>query len=89
MTEAKAIVNSRPLTVIAQSDPECAEPLTPNHLLTMKTNAVLSQPGIFQKADVKCRKRWKRVQYLANEFWNRWKQEYVQSLQVRNEWVRP
>ena len=79
MTEAEAVINSRPLTV-TQSNPECLEPLTPNHLLTMKTKIVLPPPGIFQKADMYCRKRWKRVQYLANEFWNRWKREYVQSL---------
>jgi len=29
-----------------------------------------------------------RVQYLANEFWSRWKREYVQSLQVRSKWVK-
>ena len=89
MTEAEAIINSRPLTVNDQNNSECLEPLTPNHLLTMKTKVVLPPPGIFQKVDMYCRKRWRRVQYLANEFWNRWKREYVQSLQVRSKWVNP
>lgn len=37
--EAMAIVNSRPLTVDSLSDPDSPEPLTPNHLLTMKSAA--------------------------------------------------
>ena len=35
------------------------------------------------------RKRWRRVQFLANEFWSRWKREYLQSLQVRSKWNNP
>ena len=46
MTEAEAIVNCCPLTV------EGVEPLTPNHLLTVKTSIVLLPPGSFQVADL-------------------------------------
>ena len=51
MTEVEAIVNSRPLTLLNINDPE-SQPLTPNHLLTMKSKVVLPPPGIFQKNDV-------------------------------------
>ncbi|XP_042857471.1 uncharacterized protein LOC122243811 [Penaeus japonicus] len=88
MVEAETIVNGRPLTVDNISSPQSLEPLTPNHLLTMKTKVVLPPPGAFQSDDQYSRKRWRRVQYLANEFWNRWKREYVQSLQSRNKWTR-
>ena len=71
MCEAEAIVNSRPLTVNQLADPDSPSPLTPNHLLTMKTKVVLAPPGAFQPADVYCRKRWRRVTHLANEFWTR------------------
>ncbi|XP_042887995.1 uncharacterized protein LOC122263572 [Penaeus japonicus] len=87
MVEAETIVNGRPLTVDNISS-QSLEPLTPNHLLTMKTKVVLPPPGAFQSDDQYSRKRWRRVQYLANEFWNRWKREYVQSLQSRNKWTR-
>ncbi|XP_047483301.1 uncharacterized protein LOC125035146 [Penaeus chinensis] len=86
MVEAETIVNSRPLTVDNISSPYSLEPLTPNHLLTMKTKVVLPPPGTFQSSDQYSRKRWRRVQYLANEFWNRWRKEYAQSLQCRNKW---
>ncbi|XP_028412562.1 uncharacterized protein LOC114535455 [Dendronephthya gigantea] len=71
MCEAEAIVNSRPLTVEYINDPKSPTPLTPNHLLTMKTKVLLLPPGVFQSADMYCKQRWRRVQHLANEFWIR------------------
>jgi hypothetical protein len=85
--EAASIVNSRPLTVTDVNDPLSVTPLTPNHLLTMKTSIILPPPGNFQKNDVYCRRRWRRTQYLLNEFWSRWRNEYFQNLQVRNKWT--
>ena len=49
--EAEAIVNSRPLTVESINDPDSLRPLSPNHLLTMKSKIVLPPPGIFGSAD--------------------------------------
>ncbi|XP_068704813.1 uncharacterized protein [Montipora foliosa] len=88
MAEVECIINSRPLTT-PSSDPGDLDPLTPNHILTMKSKVVLPPPGNFQKEDVYLRKRWKRVQYLANVFWSRWRREYVQCLQQRSKWNRP
>ena len=48
MTEAEAVVNSRPLTVESLSSLDGVEPLTPNHLLMGKSNVVLPPPGVFQ-----------------------------------------
>lgn len=84
--EAMAIVNSRPLTISNLHDPFAPEPITPNHLLTMKSKVVLPPPGEFQTPDLYCRRRWRRIQYLANEFWTRWRKEYVQILQTRTKW---
>ena len=44
MTEAESIVNCCPLTVENLSDPLAPEPLTPNHLLTLKTQVELPSP---------------------------------------------
>ena len=38
MTEAGAVVNSRPLTVENLTSPDALEPITPNHLLTGQEN---------------------------------------------------
>ena len=56
MTEVECIVNSRPLTTNDLSDPDAPEPLTPNHLLTLKPKIVLPPPGEFQRADLYSRK---------------------------------
>ena len=85
LCEAECVINSRPLAVENLGDAH-TEVLTPNNLLTMKSKIVLPPPGVFQKEDVYCRKRWKAVQYLANQFWSRWKNEYLVTLQQRNKW---
>ena len=66
--EAMSIVNSRPLTTNTINDPKSVEPLTPNHLLTMKSIVPLPPPGKFVREDLYARKRWRRVQYLSEQF---------------------
>lgn len=88
LCDVEAIINSRPLT-FASSDPEYLNPLSPSNLLTMKTSVILPPPGVFQRTDVYMRKRWRRVQYLANLFWTRWKREYLLTLQQRSKWNSP
>ena len=84
MTEVEYILNSRPLTPITL-DPEGDEPLTPNHLLLLG-RCVGLPPGVFGEADNYCRRRWRQVQYLADQFWKRWTLEYLQTLQTRQKW---
>ncbi|XP_060723378.1 uncharacterized protein LOC132844190 [Tachysurus vachellii] len=84
--EVMAIVNSRPITAHLLNDPTGPQPLTPNLLLTMKSSIILPPPGDFVKEDLYLRRRWRRVQYLANEFWQRWRKEYLLSLQQRQKW---
>ena len=75
LIETEAIVNSRPLTTETLGDVTSVQPISPTNLLTMKSKVVLPPPGNFVKNDMYCRKRWRRVQHIANEFWNRWRKE--------------
>jgi hypothetical protein len=86
--ESEAIVNSRPITVI---DTESAdlEPLSPSQLLTLKSQVVKPLPGAFVREDIYCRRRWRRVQSLANQFWARWRSEFLTTLQSRKKWNKP
>ena len=86
--EVMAIINGRPLTVQNLSDPNSLDPLTPNHILTMKSNIIIPPPGNFTKEDVYLRKRWRRLQFITNEFWSRWRKEYLVSLQPRQKWLK-
>ncbi|XP_057678097.1 uncharacterized protein LOC130907254 [Corythoichthys intestinalis] len=84
--EAMSIVNNRPLTTNTINDPKSAEPLTPNHLLTMKESMPLPPPGNFIREDLYARKRWRKIQYLSEQFWHRWRKEYLTSISLRQQW---
>ncbi|XP_052431710.1 uncharacterized protein LOC127972320 [Carassius gibelio] len=86
MCEVESIVNNRPITSTSE-DPNDLEPLTPNHLLLLKTQPSLP-PGVFNKEDQYARKRWRQIQYLADLFWSRWTHEYLPILQERSKWSK-
>ena len=83
LVEVECTINSCTLT-FPSSDPDDLSPLTPNGILTMKAKVVMPPPGCFQRDDMYLRKRWRRVQYLANLFWSRWRKEYIHNLQERS-----
>nr|XP_039256379.1 uncharacterized protein LOC120333093 [Styela clava] len=83
--EVESQLNSRPITPIS-FDPKDDEPLTPNHLLLLNPTSNLS-PGLFDKKDCYTRKRWRQIQYLADQFWIRWTKEYLPTLQTRQKWT--
>ena len=87
MCEIESIMNSRSITPVS-NDPNDMEPLTPNHLLLLKSEVSLP-PGLFKKEDSFSRCRWKQIQYLADIFWRRWSREYLPLLQLRQKWVCP
>lgn len=84
LCEVEAIINSRPITKVS-NDPNDLEALTPNHLLLLKVKPPMS-PGVFDKADLYSRRRWRQVQYMADIFWKRWIKEYLPDLQERQKW---
>ena len=84
--EIESIMNGRPLTYVSTS-PGMVEPLTPGHLLFLRGSAG-PIPGEFSESDLLSRRRWRQVQYLAQQFWYRWKREYLLSLQARQKWMR-
>ena len=86
LVEIEAIINSRPLTTDTLSDGNSELPLSPINLLTMKNRVVLPPPGNYSSSDLFSRRRWRRVQHIANEFWIRWRKEYLQTLQQRTKW---
>ena len=88
LIEAEAIVNSRPLTYVDTRSPDSPIPLSPSQLLTLKTKAIMPPPGNFVREYLYGHRRWRRVQYLANEFWTRWRLEFLPTLQERKKWVR-
>lgn len=84
MAAVCTIVNSRPLVPVS-SDPENPSVLSPSLLLTQNPSSFTGLSvliGFGTKDAVKS--QWKLVHYLADEFWNRWRSEYLHNLQSRS-----
>ena len=86
MVETERILNSRPFTVEKISDPASELPLSLANILNMKSKVVMPPPGEFSKPDLYCRKRWRCIQHGINEFWLRWRKEFLQLLEERKKW---
>ena len=70
------------------SDSQDQKPLTPNHLLLLRSESPMP-PGLFRREDQLSRRRWRQVQCLADIFCKRWSKEYLPLLQGRKQWLRP
>ena len=84
LAEVVGIVNSRPLVPVS-TDPECPFNLSPNTILTQKPPLLFEDSGSLNSRD-SLSFQWKRVQHLSNQFWDRWKKEYLPLLQPRKKW---
>ena len=87
-TEVELIMNSRPLTVETLNDANSPTPASPSNLLTLKSSVIMPPPGEFSPPDLYSKKRWQHVHHIAEEFWNRWRKEFLQSLQPRQIWKK-
>lgn len=65
MAKVSAIIPARALTSVSSDAPL---PLTPAMILMQKICTPLPPPGSFEHADLH-RQQWRRVQHLANVFW--------------------
>ncbi|XP_077137143.1 uncharacterized protein LOC143796157 [Ranitomeya variabilis] len=84
LAEVSAIINARPLTSLS-SDSEDPTILTPAMLLTQKASVLSAPPGEFSNKDL-YRRQWRQVQSLSNTFWDRWRKQYLSTLQPRKKW---
>ncbi|KAI3374356.1 hypothetical protein L3Q82_005959 [Scortum barcoo] len=42
-----------------------------------------------KREDMYGKKRWRHVQYLAEQFWSRWRKEYLANIALRQRWHKP
>ncbi|XP_036346966.1 uncharacterized protein LOC118756302, partial [Rhagoletis pomonella] len=81
--QAEAVVNSRPLTPIS-SDPNDLRPLTPGHFLIGRSLLTVPEPSV--PVNLTSTGRSKIIQYVQQQFWHRWQQDYLKELQRRSKW---
>jgi hypothetical protein len=84
MCEVESIINGRPITKVS-SEVNDLNPLTPNHLLLLRSGPD-PPPGVFLQ-DHMYRQRWRYTQHLVEQFWRRWIREYLPELQKRQKWT--
>ena len=89
LQEAASIINNTPLYEIS-NDPNDELPLTPAKLMTLKD--VPNPPPLdsFSERDLLAygSRRWRRVQAISDDFWRRWKTEYMEQLHKRQKWIK-
>ena len=84
--EVCAIVNSRPIVPVS-TDPDNPFVLSPSILLTQKVQSV-EIPLVHIGIKEAYKAQWKSVQHLSEEFWKKWKREFVHILQSKRKWTR-
>ena len=87
LQEAASVVNNTPLWEVSSS-PDDPCPISPAMLLTLHENPNPAPWDNFTENDIHAYgpRRWRRIQYLADQFWSRWKTEYFSNLQHRRKW---
>lgn len=85
LTQVEAVLNSRPLTVLS-SDP--AEPiaLTPAHFLTLGPVNSFHSNSHTTPVSVDLIRNKQFIDQIVQRYWNRWKREYLNTMQVRARW---
>lgn len=85
LVQIEAILNSRPLTPLS-SDPNDIGALTPGHFLIGAPLTAMVEPCIVdQKLDRLS--RWRKLNWLQQQFWTRWSNEYLHTLQNKSKWT--
>ncbi|XP_073976442.1 uncharacterized protein [Rhodnius prolixus] len=87
VTEVEAILNSRPLCALS-SDSADPEPLTPGHFLIFRPLTAPPERRLTHLA-LNRLSRWTLTQRIQQDFWTRWSQEYLHTLQQREKWLLP
>ena len=84
LTRVEGILNSRPLCPLS-NDPDEFEVLTPGHFLVGRQ--LVSAPEYdLTHEPVHHLTRWQLIKHMTQQFWRRWKQDYLHTLQQRQKW---
>lgn len=81
LIQIEAILNSRPLTPLS-SYPNDLSPLTPAHFLVGDSLLSNAEPNLMELKQSHL-SRWQHIQRLRQDFWSRWRNEYLHTMQER------
>lgn len=84
LCQIESMLNSRPICELS-SDPNDVSALTPSHIINLAAMESVPDEDLTETRSSYL-SRWQSVQKVAQEFWRKWKSEYLHQLQVRNKW---
>lgn len=84
LVQVEALLNSRPLTPLS-ADPNDLSALTPGHFLSTEPLTIVPDEDL-SDTKVSVVQRWKMLQKMQQDFWKKWSQEYMHTLQQRMKW---
>ncbi|XP_035225552.1 uncharacterized protein LOC118198073 [Stegodyphus dumicola] len=84
LAQIEAILNSRPLCSVNNTDIDCINIPTPSHFLT--GDVILSPPELPLTSPANIRNRWDLLQKMCKDFCKSWTKAYLSSLQNRKKW---
>lgn len=87
LVQVESVLNSRPLCPVS-SDPNDLSVLTPGHFLTLEPLTSIPDPD-YCNLKLNRLTRWQLLQRLHQDFWSRWRSEYLHTLHQRGKWTQP
>lgn len=87
LAQVESCLNSRPLTALSD-DPNELEALTPGHFLIGSALESLPDVDVTEIPSNRL-KQWELTQRMLQQFWKRWRVEYLSQLQGRQKRWRP
>lgn len=84
--QIEAMLNSRPLCPMS-SDPNDISALTPGHFLTLEPLTAPPDANV-TTVNINRLNRWQLIQRFQQDFWKRWKAEYLHTLTQRAKWTQ-
>ncbi len=89
LTEAEAILNSRPLTPLSSTSVDDDLVLTAGHFLIGRPLKALPVTAVDDTCKISTLRRWNLVKRLQHDLWIAWSARYLQSLLERTKWSKP
>lgn len=85
LCQIESCLNSRPISVISNDDPQGQLPLTPGHFLIGEPLINVPEQN-YENSTVSSLSRWQFIQKTLQNFWRRWSQEYLATMMNRYKW---
>ena len=89
LADVQAILNSRPILPVTNTDPDNEIVLTPGHFMIGRHYLAPPPVNVDHVSKIDSLRKWKLVRRLSDELWKKWHSRHVQALAARSKWIHP